>query len=263
MPSGLRAGFETAWTDAGSGSLRALLIHCSLARHNVWEGVMAGLANTHSMTAFDMPGHGSAGPWDDTLDYQVQTAQIAADFCDGPTHVIGHSFGATVALRLAVERPDLVSRLTLIEPVFFAVARSDNDPSYHGHVASFEPFAAAMQDGDKEGAAKIFTDMWGSGVPWQMLPKPVQSYIVDRIHLIPAGAPAIEDDRDGVLDLVPQIKCPVTLIEGAKSPAIVAAIQKGLEARLPNASRHIVAGAGHMAPITHAAEVASIIRAAG
>jgi lipase len=41
---------------------------------------------------------------------------------EGPVHLIGHSFGATVALRLAIEAPERVASLTLIEPVLFAAA---------------------------------------------------------------------------------------------------------------------------------------------
>ncbi|WP_420862791.1 alpha/beta fold hydrolase [Algirhabdus cladophorae] len=267
MPSGLRAGFRTAWTDAGSGSRKALWIHCSLARLGVWEGTLAGLANTYSSTAFDMPGHGAADPWNggDGRDYQDVTAQIGLTFCDGPTHVIGHSFGATVALRMALLRPDLINALTLIEPVFFAVAHADDDPSYQGHVEDFEPFVAAIDRDDRVTAAQVFTDLWGGGRPWEKLPAKAQSYITDRIHLIPAGAPAIEQDVHDVLGsgALERLDVPVTLIEGAKSPPVIAAIQSGLERRLPRATRHIIDGAGHMAPMTHPQAVAEIIRAVG
>jgi len=262
MPSGYRAGFQTAWTDAGSGSRKALLIHCSLARHIVWEGVMAGLANSHSMTAFDMLGHGAAEPWNGKDSYQLQVSEMAADFCQEPAHIIGHSFGATVALRLAVERPELVSGLTLIEPVFFAVAAQDVPEVHARHAAAFVPFAQAIDAGDDETAAELFTAMWGNGVPWRKVPQGAKDYITERIHLIPAGAEAIEDDRSDVLGRLSNVSCPVTLIEGSDSPEIVSCIQKGLLARLPNATRHVVEGAGHMVPLTHAEKVAEIIRAA-
>ena len=37
-----------------------------------------------------------------------------------PMDVVGHSFGGSIALRLALEMPELVKSLTLIEPVCFA-----------------------------------------------------------------------------------------------------------------------------------------------
>jgi pimeloyl-ACP methyl ester carboxylesterase len=80
----------------------------------------AKLAPAHDVF-FDLPGHGRSAPWAGT-DYHSDATAVAAALLHGPTHIIGHSFGATVALRLAVERPDLVSRVTLIEPVMFAAA---------------------------------------------------------------------------------------------------------------------------------------------
>ena len=46
----------------------------------------------------------------------------------GPgAHLVGHSYGAVVALLAAVRRPDLIRSLTLIEPVAYALA--DEDPA--------------------------------------------------------------------------------------------------------------------------------------
>ena len=54
---------------------------------------------------------------------------------------------------------------------------------------------------------------------------------------------------------------PVLLIEGADSPPIIEAVQSELARRLAQSSRLRVAGAGHMVPITHAAEVAAAVQA--
>ena len=82
-----------------------------------------------------------------------------------------------------------------------------------------------------------------------------------RIHLIPAANSVIYDDvhdqaAPGALE---PLEMPVLLIEGAQSPALVSAVHEVLERRLPNAQRHVIRGAGHMAPITHAAEIATKI----
>ena len=77
------------------------------------------------MRAFDLPGHGRSPDWDGVVEYQHLSTQIAASFVIEPVDLIGHSFGATVALRLAVEQPQKLRSLTLIEPVFFAVAARD------------------------------------------------------------------------------------------------------------------------------------------
>ncbi len=240
-----------------------LLLHCSLAHSGAWRGVRAALGDDVQVRAPDLPGHGRAAMPDPSREYQAVAVADAVALLDGPTHVVGHSFGGTVALRLALERPDLVSRLTLIEPVFFAVARQ-HDPAIHAlHERAFEPVNEAFQAGDLGVCVDAFTRIWGDGRPFADLPAPAQSYLVDRIHLVFAQGPSIHDDVAGQLlpGRLEAIECPVTLVRGALSSPVTATINAGLAARLPHATMHEIQGAGHMAPITHPKEVAAFIAA--
>lgn len=232
------------------------MIHCSLARHEVLLPLAQLLQ--HRVTLFDLPGHGRSPDWDGQGDYQSVTCAIAEGLAAPGTHVIGHSFGATVALRLACSRPDLVSRLTLIEPVFFAAARGT--AAFAAHARAFAPFVAAMQAGDRIAASRAFIGLWGQG-RWDGLAARAQTYVADRIHLIPAGAPAIEDDNFGLLDsgLIEALAMPVTLIAGASSPPVIAAIHAALAARIPQARTVTIPDAGHMLPATRPDAVANVM----
>ena len=258
MPRDDRAGFDTWWTTFGQGPREALMIHCSLAHSGSWGGLARHLSGALTMTAFDMPGHGRSADWDDRGEIQGETAQIAAAFCEsGPRDVIGHSFGATVALRLAVERPELVRSLVLIEPVFFAVALTDHPGLRPVHEAQFAGYAQAMEAGDMLNAAREFTTIWGDGTPWEAIPPEQQQVLADQMYLIAAGSVALHDDPGGMLrpGVLQGLERPVLLIEGDRSPSIIGRINEGLAARLPLARRVVVAGAAHMVPITHARAV--------
>ena len=76
------------------------------------------------------------------------STQIVGNFITDPIDVIGHSFGATVALRLAVEQPEKVRSLTLIEPVFFAVAGQDVPASLVAAQPYRDALQAALDKGD-------------------------------------------------------------------------------------------------------------------
>ncbi len=252
------SGHSVHSVSVGEGT-PTVMIHCALARHET----LLPLANAigGQVTLIDMPGHGRSSDWDGKHEYQSLVTRAAAACCDGPAHLVGHSFGGTAALRLAVERPDLVNRLTLIEPVYFAAAKGTLEHAEHAKV--FRPFIGAMLMGDEVRAAEIFNNLWGS-TDWDAIPKRLQKYLTNRIYLIVAGGAAIEEDSDGITspERLASLDIPVTLIRGAASQPVIAAIHGVLASRIPNATDHVIAKAAHMIPMTHTGRVASIIRAA-
>lgn len=261
MPRGLRGGVETHWQVTGQGPRRALAIHCSLAHGGTWAGVARALGQDLTVTAFDLPGHGGSAAWEGEGEIQAVTTAMAADFLDAPTDIIGHSFGATVALRLAIEHPRLVRSLSLYEPVFFAVALADRPGMRAGHDAEMTEYRAGIEAGDMGRAARGFLRVWGDGAGWDALPEATRARIAAQIPLIEAAAPALYGDAGAMLasGALEHVGAPVLLMQGARSPAIIDAINAGLAARLPDCRRATIAGAGHMGPITRPAAVADEI----
>ncbi|SHL16138.1 Pimeloyl-ACP methyl ester carboxylesterase [Roseovarius marisflavi] len=259
MPRAEKAGFDTCWTTFGQGPRAALMLHCSLAHSASWGGMARVLSGALGMVAFDAPGHGRSGAWDERGEIQDVTTRIAASFLEGPTDIIGHSFGATVALRLAVERPELVRSLILYEPVFFGVALADHPEMRGPHEAELAMYVQGMTSGDYHLAAEGFIRVWGDGRAWSDIPAEARAAMAVQMPLIEAAAPALYDDAGGMLasGALERISAPALLLEGSQSPAIIAAINEGLAARLGRVERSVVIGAGHMGPMTHPKQVSS------
>ncbi|WP_055569603.1 alpha/beta fold hydrolase [Streptomyces atriruber] len=103
----------------GAAGRPFLLLHGMLSNARMWDEVAARLAAAgHPVYAVDHRGHGdSDAPPDGYENAAVVTdlveAVIALDLTGAV--VAGHSWGAHLALRLAAERPDLVSGLALID----------------------------------------------------------------------------------------------------------------------------------------------------
>ena len=109
----------------GSGTRKALALHCTLAHSGAWRGLGKVIGDRLAITAIDLPGHGESPDWDQRDDLTDVAISYAQPYLAEPVDLIGHSYGAVVALLLAVSKPDKVRSLTLIEPVFFAVAKVD------------------------------------------------------------------------------------------------------------------------------------------
>ncbi|WP_425101538.1 alpha/beta fold hydrolase [Tropicibacter sp. S64] len=239
----------------GDGAGRMLALHCGLGSGTMWKGVAAHLPG-FTLTAPDLPGHGRSAAFRDGPDVHDQaTAAVRPLMCDD-LHLVGHSFGATVALRLALETPERVAALTLIEPVFFAAA--EGREGVEAHREREEAFFAVFQTGDHAAAARCFNAIWGGGIPWDSFPAAVQEGMALGMPFVAATEPSLWRDSHGLLapGRLEALRCPVTLIRGEQTVPIIEQVHAGLMERLPDARDVVVPGAGHMLVLTHAEAVA-------
>jgi len=241
----------------GNEDRPALALHCMMGNAVYWGPIAEVLRDRVRISAPDLPGHGQSPDWDedgDAPDYHTDVTRKAAVLIDRPLDLIGHSMGATVALRIAVAAPEAVRSLTLIEPVLFAAAPEPlND-------ALMEDVAARLAAGEDAEAARAFLGVWG-GLDWESQTAAGKARLARQIHLVQASNQALRQDsanilREGGLEA---IDAPVLIVMGEDSPAVIPAIADALAARLPDVGRARVPGAGHMLPITHPRQVAELI----
>lgn len=106
--------------DGPRDATRILLIHGASANlRELWGPLAPALTEERRVIAFDRPGYGhSTRPKRGAHKLKTQALMAARvlDDTGGPALVVAHSLGASVALRLAIERPDLVRGLVLVAP---------------------------------------------------------------------------------------------------------------------------------------------------
>ncbi len=102
-----------------------------------------------------------------------------------PAHIAGHSSGAAVAAQLALDHPEYVHTLMLLEPSLISV------PSLGAFFTQVEPALEAYASGDHAGALAIFMSAV-SGLEWtraravleETVPGAVEQAISGRRHLL-------------------------------------------------------------------------------
>jgi len=237
-----------------------LLLHCALAHRGALAPLMAALP-PRAFTAFDLPGHGESA-FEEALDIQAQAVETAVSLLEstGPSDIFGHSFGATVALKLALKRPDLVRRLCLYEPVYFSVLAKANPAAYAAEAEASAAFSAASLAKNWPVAARAFLARW-SMEGFDSLPPAQQAYILKTIPLIMASEASIiaPESGEAVLAGVANLALPVLLLKGAASPKVISEIAAALAQYGPSVVLETLPKAGHMGPITHAKRVAALV----
>jgi esterase len=102
----------------GEGAAAIVVLHGLLGSSRNWQSAGAALAaRGPRVVALDLRNHGES-PWDDDCSFAAMAGDVAAWLrrADaGPVHLVGHSLGGKVAMRLAAEHPALVSRLTVVD----------------------------------------------------------------------------------------------------------------------------------------------------
>ena len=147
----------------------------------------------------------------------------------------------------------------LIEPVLFVAAK--DTPAFAANVEAEKPLRAAFERGDLAEAGRIFFALNGDEAGWQAMPEPARAMMVRQMAMINAAFPVLMEDSAGLLKpgRMAAFDKPVLVLAGAQSPPIFPAAARAVAAGLPGAEFASIAGAGHMAPITHPAATAAQI----
>ncbi len=257
MPATDHNGTRIAWRDTGCGETVAL-IHASASSSGQWRSLTAMLAGDCRVVAPDLYGYGESGAWSGAGPFALahEAALVEATLPAGALHIVGHSYGGAVALRLALQRPERVRSLVLIEPVAFHLL---NEQAPHEgrrqllrelrNVAS--RIAKATANGNYRSAMARFVDYWNGTGAWKRLDPMLQADLARRVPKIALDFWAAMTEPTAPSDYR-RIKAPTLVLRGSASPAPARRIAEIVAGNLPRSSLQTIEGAGHMLPLTHA-----------
>jgi pimeloyl-ACP methyl ester carboxylesterase len=274
--------WKTTNLDLGSGrSLHALqqgaggdvlLLHGAMATHHDWlEGPADALCEGARVTAIDRPGHGLSRRPRFVGTPRDQAGQIASGLDRlgvGPAVVLGHSFGALVALALAELFPARVTRLVLVSPLIFPEPRLLE----HGMIAprSLPVIGPLLSRAGRRSGMDRAAIEWIQAVMFSPAPVPSRwkrSFPFDQV-LDPDSMVHEGEDSASILPLSPagtidlrRIEGPVHVLTGTADRVVEQERQgKALARLLRNGLLTEIEGAGHMLHHSHPDLVLSAVR---
>ena len=249
-------GGQLRYSTAGVGA-PVVLIHGLSLDASMWDPQWSALQREFRAIRYDVRGFGDStvptGPYSHSDDLLGLLDSLHAR----PTHVIGLSMGGQLALRFALEQPQAVKSLTLIDSALEGFSWSED------WVRSMRAIVGAARNGDVRAAKRLWLahELF---VPARRDPRRaaalaamVERYSawhwwnVDPVCRPPS--PAIKE--------LACVSSPTLVLVGDLDLPDFKAIAGHLAAQIPRATLHTIAGAGHMANMEAPAAVNELVLA--
>jgi pimeloyl-ACP methyl ester carboxylesterase len=171
-------------------------------------------------------------------------------------HIVGHSTGASIGAQLALDHPEKVHTLTLLEPTLVSLPLGDAFLNAAG------PVFEAYERGDHSGAFAMFVTA-ASGLDWETcralleerIPGVVAQSIKDADTFFGAELPAVAKWEFGP-EQAAAIRRPVLSVIGAETQPLWVEIAAFLRSSLPYVEERTIDGVGHLLQIQRSEPVA-------
>lgn len=256
-------GFAIDYAESGSGPT-VVLVPGSYSSTAAWAPVRSRLEDRYRLVATSLMGTGGTSERrtapDPTMALPCAALDAVVARTGGPVHLVGHSWGATVAMRYALASIRPIRSLTLIEPNPAMILRGTEDEGHFAEVAEIgRAFSEAQRAGERDAARRVIDGFAGPG-SYAALPPRVRAYVE-------ATAPANLRDWQDFFALdwraedLAVLPAPCLLIHGTRSHPVFGVVARRLAAALPGARLAVVDGASHFVPTTHSDTVAALIAA--
>lgn len=232
---------------SGEGPL-VILIHGVGLCAEAWGAQFDALSQTCRVIAVDMPGHGASTALAPRPELAGFTDTIAAAL-NGPAVMVGHSFGAMIALDLAIRHPKLVNGVAALNAIYrrdataqaavMARAKSLDGKTVSDPTETLNRWFGTASSPEREACDN-----------WLRATDPEGYRNAYRVFAAQNGPAAT--------DLV-AMRCPALFLTGAQEPNSTPAMSQQMAALVSDGSAEVIQGAAHMLPMTHAPQVNAIL----
>ena len=221
-----------------------LFIHGLGSSHNDWERQTPFFSRQYQVITFDLRGHGQSqkppGPYTMSL-FARDTAGLVNSLGAAPVHVIGVSLGGMIAFQLAVDHPELVQSLVIVNTGPELIPRTLNE-----RWQVFMRFAVVRLFGmrkigevlgkrlfpkvDQAAVRQLFVERWEKNDP--------KAYIASMQAIV--GWSVV--DHLSVIDMP-------TLIMAGENDYTPVSIKEDCVSKMPQAELAVIRNSGHATPV--------------
>ncbi|HEY3066031.1 MAG TPA: alpha/beta hydrolase [Methylomirabilota bacterium] len=249
--------------ESGAG-VPVVCLHASASSSAQWRPLSDRVSDRFRVLAVDLYGSGGSPMWPDarplSLLDEVALIEPALAAAGERFHLVGHSYGGAVALRVALAHPGRLESLVLFEPVLFSVLMAEDaaQPAAREIASVRDDTVRALDAGTPDLAGARFVDYWMGTGAWASMPEARRVKVASAMRSVRGEWDAVFMEP-APLAAFAALEVPILYLTGSESPASSRGVARLLTKNLPRVTVVEIEGAGHMAPVTHADQVNALI----
>lgn len=251
--------------DGAGDTAPIVAIHGSAGSGKQWRELIASMDGKRDVICPDVPGYGNApraaAPVSSMMDAEATVVLQQIIDLGTPVHLVGHSYGAAIALKIAMRAPSLLLSLTLIEPAMFHLLDQGDAKDrglYRQITAVAGMISAAIAEGEPEAGMERFVDFWNGRGAFASIEPAMRDVLTSQIGQVAANF-ATGMAQTWSIDACNVISCPTMAIMGLESRPLAQRVTEMVANAIPDMQLAMIAEAGHMSPFTHSAIVNRLI----
>jgi lipase len=245
--------------EQGAGT-PIVFLHSGTGSAGEWRGVFSAWPPGYHLLAVDAFRGASFTtlPGQHTIDDFADQVHAVVNYVGQPINLVGFSYGGATALHVATTAPTALASLVVIEPEAYSLLTSSDGPAFTTLRSLCEQSRALAQAGDWFASSEKFIDFYngpGSFSSWPAARR--DAYLEEQrargdLWDVLFGAPI-------TVGSLASIDLPVHVIEGSETSIVDRKICEVVLRSVKHGSHSIIPGAGHMMPLTHAADLTPLL----
>lgn len=242
------------YLEAGSGPV-VMLVHSSVSGARQWRSLVDNLKDGFQVRAVNLYGYGRTPPWPgdarQSLDDQARLVETALPPSANTFSLVGHSFGGSVAMKLAARLTGRVTRLVLLETnPFYLLKQSGRTDAFAEAMELRNCVKKFGSLGEWATAAEQFADYWAGKGAWENMPAERREAFAEALKPNYFEWDAVMDETTPVEEWARLLPRSTLVASDPNTVLPIREITAILRRACPMWTYHEIAGGGHMAPLT-------------
>lgn len=249
------------YQEVGQGQA-IVFVPGSFSAGSSWRSISTPLSQGYRTITTSLSGYGKTeerrGPAGAHIEDEMDVLEAVLKRADTPVHLVAHSFGAWIALALAVYRKPRLLSMTLLEPTAFKLLNFGAEPALSQQVlAMTDRYMTEWESGNRQ-AVRHVIDFYGEAGTFDSYPPAVQEKLISQT---PTN---ILDWKTGYADTIKladcaAVKVPTLVVCGSSSHMAMQHCNQLLVDHLPQAQIMTLKGANHFMIGSHAPDLTHAI----